>query len=187
MSIEIQTFRSDFEMAAYSFMRSLFPELSVECCFFYFGQANRRKTSELGLQTKYFEDLPPPEAENFAMYFERMYIGQYLASDVGTDELHPLRLTWREPPFPPSIWSVYDRTFRSEPRTTNFLEGWHRHISSILGQSHPNIWRNHLKKFSKAVGRERRLKKVVFKLQLRTNNGHTYIEYHEGLAHYVIY
>ena len=32
MSIEIQTFRSDFKTAAYSSMRSLFPGLVVECC-----------------------------------------------------------------------------------------------------------------------------------------------------------
>ena len=138
MSIEIQTFRSYFETAEYSSMRSLFPGLSVECCCFDFEQANWRKISELGLRTKYVEDLDfsfkvhmlkalafvpldvvrhafheikpllPPEAEDFAMYFEWTYIGQYSASVVGTDELHPLRLTWREQPFPPSIWSVYD-------------------------------------------------------------------------------
>ena len=57
MSIEIQTFRSDFETAAYSSKRSLFPGLGVECCFFLFGQANWHKISELGLRTKYVEDL----------------------------------------------------------------------------------------------------------------------------------
>ena len=76
--------------------------------------------------------LLPPEAEDFALYFEQTYIGQYTTADAGTDALHPLRLTLREPPFPPSIWSVYERTLGSEPRTTNFLEGWHRRISSIL-------------------------------------------------------
>ena len=44
MGIEIQTFRSDFETD--------FPGLGVECCFFYFGQANWRKISELRLQLK---------------------------------------------------------------------------------------------------------------------------------------
>ena len=36
---------------------------------------------------------------------------------------------------------VYERTLGSEPRTTNFLEGWHHRISSILGQVYPNIWK----------------------------------------------
>ena len=57
MNIEIQTFRSDLETAAYSSMKSLFPQLSIECCFFHFGQANWRKIAELGLRTKYVEDL----------------------------------------------------------------------------------------------------------------------------------
>ena len=45
--IEIQIVRSDFETAAYSSMRSLFPQLSIECCFFHFGETNWRKISEL--------------------------------------------------------------------------------------------------------------------------------------------
>ena len=75
---------------------------------------------------------------------------------------------------------VCERTLGSEPRTTNFLEGLHRRISSILGQAHPNIWKfleflkaeqsntelrkqallrleSLSKKSSKAVSREKRL------------------------------
>ena len=45
--IEIQIFASDFENAAYSSMRSLLPQLSIECCFFsLFGEANWRKISD---------------------------------------------------------------------------------------------------------------------------------------------
>ena len=45
--IEIQILRSDFETTVYSSMRSLFPQLSIECCFFHFGEVNWRKISEL--------------------------------------------------------------------------------------------------------------------------------------------
>ena len=45
--IEIQIFRLDLETAACSSMRSLFPQHSIECCFFHFGEANWRKISEL--------------------------------------------------------------------------------------------------------------------------------------------
>ena len=172
MSIEIQIFRSDFETAAYSSMRSLFPQLSIECCFFHFGQANWHKISELGLRTKYVDDL------DFSLKV-RMFTA--LAFLPG-----------------------------SEPRTTNFLEGWHRRISSILGQAHPNIWKfleflkgeqsntelrkqallrgeSLSKKSSKAVSREKRLQKIVSEFQMRTNNGYTCMDYLEGLAHNVTY
>ena len=105
---------------------------------------------------------------------------------------------------------MYERTLGSEPRTTNFLEGWHPRISSILGQAHPNIWKfleflkgeqsntelrkqallrgeSLSKKSSKAVSREKRLQKIVSEFQMRTNNGHTCVDYLEGLAHNVTY
>ena len=127
MSNEIQIFRSDFETVAYSSMRSLFPQLSIECCFFPFGQAD-----------------------------------------------------------------------------------WHRRISSILGQAHPNIWKfleflkgeqsntelrkqtllrgqSLSKKSSKSVSREKRLQKIVSEFQMRTNNGHTCMDYLEGLVHKLTY
>ena len=43
------------------------------------------------------------------------------------------------------------------------------------------------KKSSKAVSREKRLQKVVFEFQMRTNNRHTCMDYLEGLAHNVTY
>lgn len=168
MDIDIQVFRSDFETAAFNSMRRVFPNINVECCFFHFGQANWRKIIELGLRTKYTDDLDfslkvrmftalafvpaekvrcafneireilPDEAEEFGSYFERTYIGTFSNRDTGTAAL---ALTWRDPPFPPAMWSVYERTLENEPRTTNFLEGWHRRIQSILGHAHPNIWK----------------------------------------------
>ena len=89
---------------------------------------------------------------------------------------------------------VYERTLGSEPRNTNFLEGWHRCISSILGQAHPNIWKfleflkgeqsntelrkqallcgeSLFKKSSKAVSRKKRLQKIVSEFKMRTNDG----------------
>ena len=105
---------------------------------------------------------------------------------------------------------VYERALGSEPRTTNFLEGWHRRISSILGQAHPNIWKfleflkgeqsdtelrkqallrgeSLSKNSSKAVSREKRLQKIVSEFQMRTNNKHTCMDYLEGLVHNVTY
>ena len=123
--IEIQIFRSDFETAAYSSMRSLFPQLSIECCFFHFGEANWRKISEL------------------------------LNSDA-----HP------------NIWKFLE-----------FLKG----EQSELRKPPLHCGKSLSKKSSKAVSREKRLQKIVSEFQMRTNNGHTCMDYLDGLAHNVTY
>ena len=123
--IEIQIFRSDFETAAYSSMRSLFPQLSIECCFFHFGEAKWRKISEL------------------------------LNSDA-----HP------------NIWKFLE-----------FLKG----EQSELRKQALHRGESLSKKSSKAVSREKRLQKIVSEFQMRTNKGHTCMDYLERLAHSATY
>ena len=106
-------------------MRSLFPQLSIECCFFHFGEANWRKISEL------------------------------LNSDA-----HP------------NIWKCLEFLKREQSELRE--QALHR------GESLS-------KKSSKAVSREKRLQKIVSEFQMRTNNGHTRMDYLEGLAHNVTY
>ena len=50
-------------------------------------------------------------------------------------------LVWKEARFSPQIWSVYDRVINQDPRTNNFLEGWHRRFSSIVDVHHQDIYR----------------------------------------------
>ena len=126
--IEMQVFRSDIETAAYSSMRSLFPQLSIECCFFHFGKANWRKISVL------------------------------LNGDA-----HP------------NIWNFLEFLKGEQSNTEFWKQALHR------GESLSK------KKSSKAISREKRLQKIVSKFQMKTNNGHTYIDYLEGLAHNVTY
>ena len=123
--IETQIFRSDFETAAYSSMRSLFPQLSIECFFFHFGEANWRKISEL------------------------------LNSDA-----HP------------NIWKFLE-----------FLKGEQFELRKQALHRGESL----SKKSSKAVSSEKRLQKIVAEFQMRTNNGHTRMDYLEGLAHNVTY
>ena len=126
-AVEIQIFRSDFETAAYSSMRSLFTQLSIECCFFHFGEANWRNISEL------------------------------LNSDA-----HP------------NIWKFLEFLKREQSNTELRKQALHR------GESLS-------KKSSKAVSREKRLQKIVSEFQMKTNNGHTCMDYLERLAHNVTY
>ena len=90
------------------------------------------------------------------------------------------------------------------------LANW-RKISELLNSDeHPNIWKflgflkgeqsntelrkqalqrreSLSKKSSKAVSREKRLQKIESEFQMKTNNGHTCMDYLEGLAHNEIY
>ena len=125
--IEIQIFRSDFETAVYSSMRSLFPQLSIELCFFHFGEANWRKISEL------------------------------LNSDTHQN-----------------IWKFLE-----------FLKG--EQSNTELRKKALDRGESLSKKSSKAVSREKRLQKIVSQFQMKTNNGHTCMDYLEGLAHNVTY
>ena len=38
-------------------------------------------------------------------------------------------------------WSICNIVIQDDPRTTNFLEAWHRRFSSVVGESHPNIYK----------------------------------------------
>ena len=136
MAIHQQSiFRSDFETAVFSSVRSLFPHLSIKCCFFHFGQANWRKISEHSLLTKHVDDLYFSlkvcmfRALAFLYHPTLAVMSSRKSNCSFRQRLKTLRCTL----------NGHERTLGSEPRTTNFLEGWHRHISSILGQAHPNI------------------------------------------------
>ena len=106
-------------------MRSLFPQLSIECCFFHFGEANWCKISELL-----------------------------------NGEAHP------------NIWKFLE-----------FLKG----EQSEFRKQALHCGESMSKKSSKAVSREKRLQKIVSEFQMKTNNGHTCMDYLEGLAHNVTY
>ena len=91
----------------------------------------------------------------------------------------------------------------------HFGEANWRKISELLNSdAHPNIWKcleflkgeqselrkqalhrgeSLSKKSSKAVSREKRLQEIVSEFQMKTNNGHTCMDYLEGLAHNVTY
>uniref|UniRef100_A0A5S6Q2C2 Uncharacterized protein n=1 Tax=Trichuris muris TaxID=70415 RepID=A0A5S6Q2C2_TRIMR len=63
-------------------------------------------------------------------WFEQNYIGQQNRFGSG-----------RIPPFPPKVWSTYQRTLQGRDRMNNFAEAPHRRLRSELGVDHPTIWR----------------------------------------------
>ncbi|KFD53299.1 hypothetical protein M514_05780 [Trichuris suis] len=44
-------------------------------------------------------------------------------------------------PFPPNMWSTYQRTLQGRDRTNSFAEAAHLRLRSELGVDHPTIWR----------------------------------------------
>ena len=107
INIVVETFRSDYEVAAMKGFLSIFPHGSVEGCFFHFAQANWRKLVDLGLRQTYINDetvsihvrmltalafLPPEKVAevfqeitdsfpeelcDFVSYFGKTYVGFY--------------------------------------------------------------------------------------------------------------
>ncbi len=47
----------------------------------------------------------------------------------------------RQPLFAISIWNCYDGVKEGIPKTNNYVEGWHRKFSTLLGADHPSIWK----------------------------------------------
>ncbi|KAH7954672.1 hypothetical protein HPB49_020768 [Dermacentor silvarum] len=48
----------------------------------------------------------------------------------------------RTPPtYPPVMWNVYWATLDGGHRTNNHAEAWDRRLGSIVGHSHPTVWK----------------------------------------------
>ena len=75
-------------------------------------------------------DHLPDDLDPVLHYFEDTYIGRPNRRGVR-----------REPLFPIVFWSVYDRVIQQTDRTTNSVEAWHRGLKSILGVTHPTLWK----------------------------------------------
>ena len=54
--INVESFRCDFEDAAIKGFFDVFPDVSIDCCFFHLAQAHWRKICDLGLRQAYFEN-----------------------------------------------------------------------------------------------------------------------------------
>ena len=66
--------------------------------------------------------IMPEEFHDFMKYFEKTYVGM---PKVVSNPGETIRLGWKDAKFVPSTWSVYKRILVGDPRTNNFLEGWH--------------------------------------------------------------
>ena len=45
------------------------------------------------------------------------------------------------PLFPPATWNVHEATVANQPRTNNECESWNNAYRSLVGHSHPSVWK----------------------------------------------
>ena len=53
----------------------------------------------------------------------------------------PIRVRKTPPLFPPDLWNVNIQTMSGGSRTNNLCEAWNRGFRSLVGTSHPTIWK----------------------------------------------
>ena len=90
------------------------------------------------------EDIPEG-LEPLVDYFDATYIsGTYrsVQRPPGPDgTIPPIRVRKTPPLFPPDLWNVNIQTMSGGSRTNNLCESWNRGFRSLVGTSHPTIWK----------------------------------------------
>jgi hypothetical protein len=169
----------DYEQAAINAVKKVFPQTTINGCFFHFCQSVRRHIQDTGLSVKYRENpkfalnikmlnalayVPP---ESVIIVFEDLIESDFYKENelILTPLLDYFEDAWigrigrnrqrRSPKFPIKLWNCYDLIKNDIRRTNNAIEGWHNSFKSILNAVHPSIW-----KFIDALKKEEKLNRL---------------------------
>ena len=83
----------------------------------------------------------PDAAASHLDYFDASYVtGQPHAHGVPADGLR-LNFHLIAPFFPPRQWNMHDVTLANQPQTNNVSEGWNNKFQSLVGHTHPKVWK----------------------------------------------
>jgi hypothetical protein len=139
--------KMDFEAAAITSLKTVFPTVQISGCHYHFSQAIWRKIQQLGLVQEYKENaevrlilrmcvalayIPLPDIdEGWLIIMENApqlpKVQEFL--DYFVDQ-------WMENPnIQIDMWNIY----KQRHRTNNAVEGWNNRLNSTIKQSHPRI------------------------------------------------
>ena len=161
----------DFERSVELALHAVFDEhVNIQYCFYHLTQSIWRKIQSLGLTNLYesnndfhlfcvqidalaflrlneeyegmalLRESVPEEATPLLEYFDTTYVTGHLRPRSQTPDLQ-LRFRHVPPIFPPAQWNVHEVTLADQPRTHNVSEGWNNKFQSLIGQSHPTVWK----------------------------------------------
>lgn len=147
----------DFEKAAISSIRDIFPNCTPLGCYFHWTQNLIKKLGFLHLKASYANDvsifmgikklqaltfLPP---ERVIPAFNELKLTLPAKLKVFITYFEETYLTGRNnngrPMYPPAFWSNYISVLERLPRTTNILESWHSRWTTLVGTRHLGIIR----------------------------------------------
>jgi hypothetical protein len=161
VTINIQYFVSDFELALVSAANFVFENVKLCGCNFHFSQICWRKIQELGHTKIYKEEklfksfvkhllalayfpirsvmlgckILKQKFENELKKTEFINIYEYFVNHWNIENVENVQSVITSV----SFWSVYERCLCDVARTKNSLEGWHRSLNSKTPIPHPNL------------------------------------------------
>jgi hypothetical protein len=140
----------DFEKATYNSLKEKFPGVKLSGCLFHFGQILWRRLQNFGLQNRYKNDFY--FKHKIKMIFSLAFVplpsltamfsilDTFLKKENDKDilkflfwfQINYMEISDNGSPNNPIFWNVYDGIMLKIPRTTNSLEGYHRHLNNII-------------------------------------------------------
>ena len=88
----------------------------------------------------YLRNSAPEAASELLNYFDSTYVSGQLRPRRHQDLLK-LNFHRIPPLFPPHRWNMHEVTMADQPRTNYVCEGRNNKVHSLVGHSHPTIWK----------------------------------------------